>query len=67
MVRIEGMEGKVREGIELRRKEGRKKKEKIDLVMEEVGRIKEEKKKCMRKLRKEMEKENIEIVRKKEL
>lgn len=63
MVRIAGLAGQVRAGIALRSPDGRTPQEQLDFVLEEVGRLQAEQQQCLRTLRKELEKENIEIVR----
>lgn len=63
MVRIAALAGQVRAGIALRSPDGRTPQEQLDFVLEEVGRLQAEQQQCLRTLRKELEKENIEIVR----
>lgn len=63
MVRIAGLAAQVRAGVALRSAYGRTPQEQLDFVLEEVGRLQEGQQACLRTLREELEKENIEIVR----
>ncbi|MEN5276251.1 RNA degradosome polyphosphate kinase [Brucella sp. TWI432] len=63
MVRIAGLAAQVRAGVALRSADGRTPQEQLDFVLEEVGRLQEGQQACLRTLREELEKENIEIVR----
>jgi len=63
MVRIAGLAAQVRAGVAMRSADGRTPQEQLDFVLEEVGRLQEGQQERLRTLRKELEKENIEIVR----
>ncbi|RAK29060.1 polyphosphate kinase [Falsochrobactrum ovis] len=63
MVRIAGLAAQVRAGVAMRSADGRTPEEQLNFVLEEVSKLQEEQQACLRKLRNELAKENIEIVR----
>lgn len=63
MVRIAGLAAQVRAGVVMRSADGRTPEEQLNFVLEEVSKLQEEQQICLRKLRGELAKENIEIVR----
>ncbi|MFC4625349.1 RNA degradosome polyphosphate kinase [Daeguia caeni] len=63
MVRVAGLAGQVRAGVAMRSADGRTPQEQLEFVLEEVERLQAEQQDRLRALRKELEQENIEIVR----